>query len=74
MLMGLASVDKEGTFSIAGDLRALYTVMMTIRMIIVKDCASGIFMASTIALRYNCVRRQFKTYNGSKDERKIIDY
>jgi len=41
--MGLASVDKDGTFSITGDLRALYTVMMTIRMIIVKDCGYGLF-------------------------------
>lgn len=72
--MGLASVDKDGTFSITGDLRSLYIVMMIIRMIIVKDCNTAIFAGSSIALRYNCVRRQFKTYNGSKDERKIIDY
>lgn len=37
MMMGLASVEKDGTFSITGDLRVLYTVMMTIRMIIVRD-------------------------------------
>jgi acyl-CoA oxidase len=25
-------------------------------------------------MRYNSVRRQFKTYNGRKEERKILDY
>jgi acyl-CoA oxidase len=41
MLMGLAEVEKDGTFAITGDMRVLYIVMMTIRTIIVKDCGSG---------------------------------
>jgi acyl-CoA oxidase len=32
MLMKFVSVDKEGTFSIEGDLRSLYSVMMDIRV------------------------------------------
>lgn len=32
MLMRFVSVDKEGSFSIEGDLRALYSVMMDIRV------------------------------------------
>jgi hypothetical protein len=31
MPMKFVSVDKEGTFSIEGDMRALYSVMMDIR-------------------------------------------
>jgi hypothetical protein len=30
--MKFVSVDKEGTFSIEGDLRSLYSVMMDIRV------------------------------------------
>ena len=37
MLMGITSVDKEGSFEILGDLRVLYSIMMNIRLLIVKD-------------------------------------
>ncbi len=36
MLMGLCEVSKEGDFSIKGDPRVLYSVMMGIRMLIVS--------------------------------------
>ena len=61
MMMGLTSVEQDGTFSITGDLRVLYTVMMTIRMIIVRDSGIALLIGTTIAIRYNSVRRQFKT-------------
>jgi hypothetical protein len=32
MLMKYVSVDREGTFSIEGDIRALYSIMMDIRV------------------------------------------
>jgi hypothetical protein len=35
--MGITSVDKEGSFEILGDLRVLYSIMMNIRLLIVKD-------------------------------------
>ena len=35
MLMGFCSVNKEGDFSIDGDLRVLYTSMMIIRNLII---------------------------------------
>ena len=75
MLMGLCEVTKEGEMSIIGDVRVLYSVMMAIRMSIVT--AIGPFFtaqASRIAIRYCCVRRQFSTQQGTKDERKVIDY
>ena len=61
MLMGFAKVDKSGNFSLQGDMRALYMVMMTIRLMIVKGASAFLFTSIQIALRYNCVRRQFKT-------------
>ena len=41
MLMGLSEVTKDGEFSINGDPRVLYTVMMGIRSAIVSG--SGIY-------------------------------
>jgi len=74
MLMGLTSLDREGNFEIAGDLRALYTIMMMIRVTIVYKGNSAIGMAATIATRYSAIRRQFKTIEGSKEERSLLDY
>ena len=74
MMMGLCDVTKEGEFSIKGDPRVLYSVMMAIRMQIVGY--SGLISMSglQIAMRYCSVRRQFSTQSGIKDERKVIDY
>jgi len=38
MLMGFATVDKDGKFALKGDIRALYAVMMTVRIILIVDC------------------------------------
>ena len=38
MLMGFCSLDKDGEFSIEGDLRVLYTSMMIIRNYITNMC------------------------------------
>jgi len=74
MLMGITNLDREGTFSIVGDPKVMYTSMMSIRFLLVKDSSFFMFAALMIALRYSACRRQFKTLTGSKDERKIIDY
>ena len=42
MLMGLAEVEKDGTFSIKKDLRVLYTAMMLVRLAIVNDSSNGL--------------------------------
>lgn len=74
MLMGLCEVTKEGEFSLKGDPRVLYSVMMYIRMLIVRNCGFASQMANLFALRYLSVRRQFSTMQGSREERKVIDY
>jgi acyl-CoA oxidase len=74
MMMGLAEVEKDGTFSVKGDLRVLYSTMMLIRTSIVCDSVNILYRSLQIALRYASVRRQFATINGSKVERKILDY
>jgi acyl-CoA oxidase len=72
--MGLCSVDRKGNFSITGDLRALYIVMMMIRTQIVSKSSWTLGCGLLIALRYAVVRRQFKTQHGMKEERQIMNY
>jgi len=74
MMMGMCEVSREGDFSLKGDPRVLYSVMMAIRMQLIWS--SGIFTLTSakIAIRYCAVRRQFSTQEGTRDERKVIDY
>ena len=75
MLMGLCEVSKEGELSLKGDVRVLYSVMMGIRMLIVQSMGAFFTILPTRnAIRYCCVRRQFSTQQGTRDERKVIDY
>ena len=74
MLMGQCEVNKEGDFSVTGDARVLYSVMMAIRMLIVQGMGSRTIEASKIALRYCAVRRQFSTIKGTRVERQVLDY
>jgi len=37
MLMGIASVQKDGKFSLVGNPKVLYSTMMLIRMTIITD-------------------------------------
>lgn len=57
MLMGFAEVSKEGAFAMKGDLRVLYTTMMHIRMLIIKDAYVFVMPSVTIGIRYGVVRR-----------------
>ena len=57
MLQRYVSVDREGTFSIEGDLRVLYSVMMAVRKQIIEGAAYTLSRVALIALRYSCVRR-----------------
>ena len=47
MLMGLIEVDREGSYSLKGDPRALYSIMMNIRVEIILMCSSNAFLHST---------------------------
>ena len=74
MMMGLVNVSRDGEFSVSGDPRVLYSVMMAIRMQIIWG-AGVLSLASTrIAIRYCSVRRQFSTQENSREERRVIDY
>ena len=74
MMMGLCEVNRDGELSVKGDPRVLYSVMMGIRMLLVKGGGLVALLGVKIALRYCCVRRQFSTLNDTKDERKVLDY
>jgi len=74
MMMKYTKVDKNGDFSIEGDTRVLYSVMMNIRTQLIYQSGGDLAKALTIALRYSCIRRQFKNTTGSKQETKLIDY
>ena len=74
MLQKFLSVDREGTFSIEGDLREMYAVMMFVRTSRIYQTKFYLASALTIALRYSVVRRQFKNISGQKEETQILDY
>ena len=74
MLMGLTDVTKDGEISYKGDPRVLYSVMMYIRMLIVRSCGEGTMWGNCIAMRYLAVRRQFATQAGTPEERTILNY
>lgn len=61
MLMRFVKVSRAGEFSIEGDIRILYSVMMFIRVILINTEAMSLLGALTISLRYASVRRQFAT-------------
>jgi len=57
MLMRIASLSKEGDFSLQSDPKVLYSTMMLIRSQIVTDSPQASIMALMIALRYCACRR-----------------
>ncbi len=72
MLMKYAHVTKDGEFNIVGSDKALYGIMMFVRLIIAGYSSKCLSHALTIALRYALLRTQFKGDN--KQEIKILDY
>ena len=62
MFMGIAAVDKEGGFEILGDLRVLYSIMMNIRLMIVKDTSYT-----------NNLRQKIKRVRGLGVEARVSD-
>ena len=68
MLQKFIQVDREGTFSIEGDLREMYSVMMFIRSGIILKTKWYLARALIIGLRYSVVRRQFRNISGKKEE------
>jgi len=68
LLQKFVSVDREGTFSIEGDPREMYAVMMFIRSWMLLKTKWYMGRALLIGLRYSVVRRQFKNISGQKEE------
>lgn len=74
MLSKYMKVDREGTFSIEGDLRILYSSMLKMRVQICASTRMFLNTALTIGIRYSIVRRQFKNVSGQKEETQLLDY
>ena len=74
MLKRFAEVDKDGKIILKGDMRQLYGIMLETRVWIAGQSGSSLAMALTIAGRYSVVRRQFSTMEGTRLERKLLDY
>jgi acyl-CoA oxidase len=74
MLMKYTSVNKEGKYNMESDPSLLYTVILIGRISILKSAPYTLSKALTIAIRYACVRTQFKDKAGSDQERALIDY
>lgn len=52
----------------------LYTTMMYIRMLLIKDVGQHVMPFVVAGIRYGVLRRQFQSYHGKKEERKLMDY
>mmetsp|Transcript_20050 Transcript_20050/g.30821 ORF Transcript_20050/g.30821 Transcript_20050/m.30821 type:complete len:194 (-) Transcript_20050:260-841(-) len=63
MLSRFMSVDREGTVSIDGDLRILYSTMLRTRVELAMT-TKMLMVSSLIAIRYSVARRQFKNISG----------
>ena len=74
LLQRFIAVDREGSVSIEGDMRALYTTMMYVRYVLLYTTKVILAQALQIAIRYSLVRRQFKNISGQKEETKLLDY
>ena len=74
MLCSYSYVDKEGNFEVRGDLRSLYGVMSSIRILVTVGSAEALQKAVLVATRYAACRRQFKNQKNNPLERKLIDY
>ena len=64
MLQRFMKVDRDGSVSIEGDLRILYSTMVTTRTYMLSAARQYFGKALTIALRYSVCRRQFKNISG----------
>ena len=74
LLQKFVNVDRDGNFSIEGDLRVLYSIMMFIRVNLVQASCWYLLNGSLITTRYSICRKQFSTLDNSNAERPIIDY
>ena len=75
MLMGLAQVESDGTYSRKGRAQAAYGTMLLARLHIIKVVAFQLAQATTIATRYSTVRTQgYGHYSKSDIELPLMHY
>jgi hypothetical protein len=64
MLQRFIKVEKDGSVSIQGDLKIMYSTMLKTRAQINAASKWTAHAALLIGLRYSCVRRQFRNISG----------
>ncbi|MCJ1477527.1 hypothetical protein MMC13_006199 [Lambiella insularis] len=75
LLMGNAAVSRDGTYTKAPHDKLSYATLLFVRTLIVRNCASQLAQAMTIATRYSTVREQGLGPNGGAPrEVAIISY
>ncbi|EFN76281.1 probable peroxisomal acyl-coenzyme A oxidase 1 [Harpegnathos saltator] len=73
MLMKNSQVLEDGTYVKASSDKLTYGTMMFVRVVLVRDIASYLSKAVTIAVRYSAVRRQSQI-KPDEPEQQIMDY
>ncbi|XP_078699304.1 peroxisomal acyl-coenzyme A oxidase 1-like [Branchiostoma floridae x Branchiostoma belcheri] len=73
MLMKFARVEPDGTYVQPASSKLAYSNMVYLRGTFVMAAAQALASASTIAVRYSCVRRQSEMKPG-EPEPQILDY
>lgn len=74
LLSKYTKVDSNGIFSVKGNPKFAYASMMFIRMYLIGVASTYTAKGLLIAIRYGIFRKQFKTLENGKIERKILDY
>lgn len=74
LLSRYTNVDRNGNFSIKGDPKFAYASMMFIRLYLIAVASKYTGKGLLIGIRYAISRKQFKTLEDGKAERKILDY
>lgn len=74
ILSKYTQVDKNGNFSVKGNPKFAYASMMFIRLYLIGTASTYTAKGLLVAIRYGVFRKQFKTLENGKVERKILDY
>lgn len=74
LLSKYTKVDSDGNFSVQGNPKFAYASMMFVRIYLIGVASTYTAKALMIAFRYGIFRKQFKTLENGKAERKILDY
>jgi acyl-CoA oxidase len=74
MLSRYLSINEKNEVTMQGDPKVVYSIMMYVRLSLLSVVQNLTACSLTIAIRYSCMRTQFKTVKNNKEERPIIDY